>query len=262
MKIILIILIGGYLIASFLLWLFQERFIFLGEPLDANYQFDFSPPFEEINLQMKDEGLVNVLHFKTVNPKGIILYFHGNAGNLAGWGFIAQDLVNMGYDLAIMDYRGYGKSIGNRTQGTILSDGMEFYDHFKSSYPENEIILYGRSLGTGIAAYVASRNNPSKIILETPYYSFTSLVQAHVPVFPAGPALRYKFKTHKYLQNSDCPVYIFHGTEDLVVPFKHGKKLYESLDKERVTMFVIDGGTHNDLGNYSEYWQNLEKILE
>ena len=262
MKIIILILIGGYVVASLLLYLLQERFIFLGEPLSGDHTFRFDIPHTELFLDMEDGGKINVLQFKADSSKGLILYFHGNAGNLAGWGYVAQDFVELGYDVAIMDYRGYGKSTGNRTEKTILSDAVGVYDHFINEYPEDKIILYGRSLGTGIASYVGSMRKPSKIILETPYYTFTSLVQAHVPVFPAAPSLKFKFNTNRYLQDVQCPVYIFHGTEDSVVPFRQGKRLFESLDPDKAEMYVIQGGTHNDLSNYKEYWENLEKVLQ
>jgi len=262
LKIIILILIGGYVIASMLLYLLQERFIFLGEPLDRDHQFKFDIPHTELYIDMKDGGMINVLQFKAESSKGLILYYHGNAGNLAGWGFVAQDFVSLGYDVAILDYRGYGKSTGKRTEKTILSDAVAVYDHFINEYPEDMIILYGRSLGTGIAAYAGSRRNPAKIILETPYYTFTSLVQAHVPVFPAAPSLKFKFNTHRYLKEVRCPVYIFHGTEDSVVPFKQGNRLYKSLDPENAFMYIIKGGTHNDLSNYKEYWDNLERVLQ
>jgi alpha-beta hydrolase superfamily lysophospholipase len=262
LKIIILVLIGGYIVASLLLYLLQERFIFLGEPLRTDHRFDFDTPFTEINIDAEDGGMINTIHFHVENPKGLIVYYHGNAGNLAGWGYVASNFTQLGYEVAIMDYRGYGKSTGKRTEKTMLSDALVVYDHFKKDVPEDKLVLYGRSLGTGIAAYVASERNPSKIILETPYYNFTSLVQAHVPVFPAAPSLKYKFNTYRYLKSSQCPVYIFHGTEDRVVPFKHGNRLYESLDEEQATMYIIEGGTHNDLDNYKEYWVNLEKILK
>ena len=123
------------------------------------------------------------------------------------------------------------------------------------------MILYGRSLGTGIASYVASKNNPRMIILETPYFNFTSLVQAHVPVFPAGPSLKYKFRTNRYLQDLDCPIYMFHGTEDIVVPYKQGRRLYEYLGPEKASLFVVEGGSHNNLDEFEEYWTQMREIL-
>ena len=262
LKIIILVIIGLYIVASILLYLLQEGFIFLDEPLDDNFRFSFDTPHAEVNLDMEDGGRINVLHFTAEDPKGLILYYHGNAGNLAGWGYVAHDFVALGYDVAIMDYRGYGKSTGRRTQKTMLSDAVAVYDHFKRKYSEDKIVLYGRSLGTGIAAYVASKTKPGKLVLESPYFNFTSLVQVHFPVFPAGPSLKFKFRTNQYLRDVECPIYIFHGTEDTVVPFKQGKKLYEGLGSKEASMFVLEGGTHNNLDSYKEYWENLEAILE
>lgn len=262
LKIVIIILIAGYLIASFLLYIFQDKMIFQGMELDAGHEYSFDRPFTEVNMRMEDGGTINALFFENEEPKGLILYYHGNAGNLAGWGFVAEDFIDLGYSVAIMDYRGYGKSQGKRSQKTILSDAIEFYDHFLKEYSHSNIVLYGRSLGTGIAAYVASERPVDKLILETPYYNFTSLVQSHVPVFPAGPALKYKFPTNKYVKNVDCPVYIFHGTEDMIVPFKQGKRLFESMDENQATMYIIEGGEHNNLANFKEYWVNLERVLK
>ena len=219
LKIVLLILIGGYLVVSLLLYLFQERLIFLDTQLKADHIFKFDIPHQEINIDMPDGGKVNVLHFRRKDSKGLIVYFHGNAGNLARWGVIAVEISALGHDVAIMDYRGFGKSTGNRSNETMKSDALEVYNYFKAEYGEEKMILYGRSLGSGIAAYVASENSPAKIILETPYYNFTSVVDSKFPLFPTSLLLKYKFHTYEYLKAKNCPIYIFHGTNDSVVPF-------------------------------------------
>ena len=262
LKIILIVLAGGYLVASMLLYFLQEKLIFQGVALPQDYDFQFDRPYTELNIEVSDDGIINTLHFKADSSKGLIIYYHGNAGNLAGWGHVNEDLVPLGYDLAIMDYRGYGKSQGSRSPKNMLSDALEVFDHYQKNYPSYQVVLYGRSLGTGIAAYVASKREVDKIILETPYHNFTSLVQSHVPVFPASPVLRYKFNTAKYLENNDKPVFIFHGTDDRVVPFKQGRKLYNQLGPESATFIEIQGGHHNNLSEYDEYWSNLRKALQ
>lgn len=263
-RIILIIMLlaGGYLTAAFLLYLFQEQLIFLGESIEEDYQFTFENPFQEITIETKDHGKINIIHFTLEKPKGIILYYHGNAGSLIRWGQVAESFLPLGYEVAIMDYRGFGKSTGPRSQKILLNDAQSFYDYFKKDYPESEIILFGRSLGTGIASWIASNNKPSQIILETPYYSLTSLVQSKFPVFPAGPSLRYKFRTFQYLKESECPITIFHGTADKVVPFRHGKRLYESLDKSKAEFVKIDEGNHANLSEYQLYWDKMKDILK
>ena len=248
---------------ALILYLAQEKLIFQGQSLPADYKFRFDRPFQEGNLVMEDGASINYLHFTSPESNGLIVYYHGNAGSLAGWGYVAEDLRTLGYDVAIMDYRGYGKSFGELSQKSILSDAVSFYQHFKTQYSEDKMILYGRSLGSGISAYVASLHDPSMIILESPYFSFTSLVQNHFPLFPAGPALRYKFRTKDYLKSVECPIYIFHGTEDRIVPIEHGERLIESLsDKKSMQMTVINGGSHNDLDSYEEYWTYLENALK
>jgi pimeloyl-ACP methyl ester carboxylesterase len=262
LKAIIIILITGYVIASLLLYLFQEKLIFQGDTLERSHRFRFNQPYSEIDLEMDDGAVINVLYFEVHSPKGLILYYHGNAGNLAGWGYVAEAFLSQGYNIAIMDYRGYGKSTGELSQKAILNDALAFYDEFVRGFSKDQIILYGRSLGTGIAAYVASQRPVDKLILETPYYNFTSLVQSHVPVFPAGPALKYKFKTNRYVKDVSCPIYIFHGTDDMIVPFKQGRRLYESIPEGQATMIEIEGGDHNNLDNYGKYWDYLSLILE
>ncbi len=261
MIIVFSILAGGYLIAAILLSLFQEKLIFLDEVLDPAFQYRFVSEFEEINLITPDDGSINALHFKTENPRGIIIYYHGNAGTLERWGHIADDFLKYGYDVAVMDYRGYGKSTGKRTQKTLLQDAVSFYDHFIEEFGESRMVPYGRSMGTGMASWVASVRKPKAVILETPYYTLTSLVQSKFPVFPAGPALRFKFNSKKYLESASCKVHIFHGTEDIVVPFRHGKKLYDHLGPEKASLYAFEGGRHSNLGTYESFWEEIEKIL-
>ena len=260
-QIILITLIGIYLAMGLMLYLFQERLIFFGVPLSPEHQYEFDRPFEEHTLQTPNKGSINVLEFKADSARGMIVYFHGNAGNLARWGFVTEFYVDQGYDVAIMDYRGYGKSTGELSQKNLLVDAEAVYDYFRERAPDLPIVLYGRSLGTGIASYLASKQPPDKLILETPYYSFTSLAQHHMPLFPAGLALRYRYPTYKYLREANYPVYIFHGTADEVVPYEQGKRLYESLAGKNVQLITISGGGHNDLIDYQAFREAMHQAL-
>lgn len=259
---ILISLVSIYLLLAVLVYIFQDRFIFQGEILHPEHQFSFETRHDEIDLVMEDGARINLLFFHANEPKGLMVYYHGNAGNLEGWGYEVEYYVSLGYDVAIMDYRGYGKSTGKRNQKTILSDALAVYENFKSGYNEGNIVIYGRSLGSGIASYVASKTNPGKLILETPYYSFVSLAKSHMPIFPVGFSLKYRFPTYKYLQEVKCPVIIFHGTEDMVVSFDQGERLFESLVDGTATMVVIEGGSHNDLRNYEEFRSGIIEVLE
>lgn len=259
---ILISLVSIYIFLVILVYFLQDQFIFQGEELDPDHQFNFETPFEEIDLVMEDGANINLLIFRANQPKGLMVYYHGNAGNLEGWGHVVEYFASLGYDVAVMDYRGYGKSTGKRNQKTLLSDALKVYNYFKHEYSEESIVIYGRSLGTGIASYVASQTNPGKLILETPYYSFVTLAKSSMPIFPVGLLLKYRFPTYKYLLDVDCPVIVFHGTEDMIVPFKQGVRLFENLDQDKATMFVIDGGSHNNLIDFEEFRKGMMQVLE
>lgn len=261
LRMVLIYLIVIYLLAGVLLYLLQDRIIFLGETLDADYQFEFETPFEEHLIETSADGKINALHFKADSTKGLIIYFHGNAGSLARWGLVAEDYVRLGYDVAIMDYRGYGKSTGPRCQQTLLSDAEAVYDFFRDRYRKQQLILYGRSIGTGMASYVAGRRNPDKLILETPFYDFQSLARSVMPIFPVSLALRYTFSNVKYLKDVGCPVFLFHGTDDSVIPYHQATRLFAERPATEMQLFTIQGGDHNNLGEYPQFWTHMRAVL-
>lgn len=258
---ILIGIVSIYIITGFVLMMMQERLIFQDEELPESYQFDFPMPFEEIKIEVGDATLSG-LHFQGEEPKGLIIYYHGNSGNLSRWGNEVQYFVKLNYDVVVMDYRGYGKSTGKRTMEALLNDAQLFYDYGKQYFPEDKITLYGRSLGTGIVTHVASQNEPKQLILETPYYDFKSVVKRFYPIFPVGLSLKFDFKTNEYIQSVQCPIYIFHGTSDDVVLYSSGKKLHESVTNGKSELITIEGGEHKGLIEFNQVRNRMEEILK
>ena len=163
-----IVIMGAYLL--------QEKFIFLPSKLPQDYVYEFDHDFEELFIETEDGARLNALHFKQENPRGIIVYYHGNAGDLSRWGKVTSYFLQFNYEVLVMDYRTYGKSTGKLSEKALYSDAQLFYNKAKELFPEGNIIVYGRSLGTAMAAYVASKNKPKKLILETPFYDFRKLV--------------------------------------------------------------------------------------
>jgi len=261
-RFVLLVAIGLYLLVVAFLFFAQESFLFQPSGLDSDYQFNFKHEFEELNLTMSDGAVINALHFKTDSAKGVILYFHGNAGNLNRWGEIVQYHVGLGYDVIIMDYRKYGKSKGDWSYDGFLSDAEELYQYAMSIYPEDKIVVYGRSLGTGFASWVASTNRPKMLILESPYTSIGDMAEFFYPLAPARYLIRYNFKPSEYLKQLSCPLFIIHGTDDLIVPYFFGEQLYDQLkDQKPVSLVTIEGGSHNDLIEYDSYKEGIESIL-
>jgi alpha-beta hydrolase superfamily lysophospholipase len=137
--------------------------------------------------------------------------------------------VDNGYDIIYLDYRGYGKSSGTiKSEEQLIQDAQIAYDYLKANYAENEIILSGTSIGTGIAAKIAALNNPQSLILVSPYYSFKSLIKQKVPIIPVF-IIKYRFETNKELAQVKCPIVIFHGDQDNIIPFLHSKNLKKGV---------------------------------
>ena len=150
----------------------QHYFFFRPEILPKAFEYRYPFPFDEVDFDMEDGGCINGLHFKVPNSKGVVFYLKGNSRSIKGWGKFAKDFVSKGYDFFMIDYRGFGKSSGKRTETTLYNDAQTVYKWLSTQYPEDQIVLYGRSLGSGIAARIASWNKPKMLILDSPYYSF------------------------------------------------------------------------------------------
>jgi len=240
----------------------QEKMIFLPKTLPQDHTFEFDAPFEELMLEAEDGAQLNAVHFKVENPKGIIVYFHGNADNLERWGEITTYFTTFNYDVLVMDYRTFGKSSGKMSENALYTDAQLFYNYALERFPENEIIVYGRSLGTTIASYTASQNNPKLIILETPFYNALDIAKRRFPFLPMKWILNYKFSSNDYLQNTTAPIIVFHGTEDRVVKYDSAEKLVNSLPKEQVTFITIPEGRHKNLIEFDLFKTEMAKILK
>lgn len=261
---ILLAIIGGlYALICILMYNLQEKFIFFPEVLPEKYSFNFAGErnWEEIWLN-NEEARLHGLHFKVENPKGIILYFHGNAGSLRDWGTVAADFCALGYDILVMDYRGYGKSKGKLSEMALFADAQVAYDFAKAQYGEEKTVLFGRSLGSGIAAYLAANNQPQKLILETPYISLLKLSKDLYPWLPVGTLHRYPILTDKYWSKINCPVHWVHGTGDRVIPVSHSQYLAKLAPEKNIRYTEIPGGGHNDLSMFPAYQAFLQDALQ
>ena len=246
----------------------QEKVVFLPVKLPEDFSYDFDCRFEEHFFETPFEGKINALHFKTENPKGVILYFHGNADNLVRWGKIASEFIRFGYDVLVPDYRNYGKSTGPRNEDYLFSDAQFCYDFLTEKYGEENVIVYGRSLGGAFAVKMAADNEPKKLILEATFFNLQDLVNRWIPNAATeriSPKMTYHFHSNKNIPEVNCPVYHFHGDKDFVVPIKSGRKLFDVLKTEKPEQekkFIeIKGGSHDDLANFEAYSSEMKKIL-
>ena len=253
--------IGFYLLVCLLLYFFQTKLIFFPEKLSQDYPLRFEGDFEERYFQADELTTIHALHFYAENPKGVILYFHGNAGSLKDWGHVAPDFVKLGYDVLISDFRAYGKSTGEINEQGFYDDAQMLYDFLLSKYQANEIIIYGRSLGTGVATDLASKNSAQQLILETPFMNFANLAQSRFKIFPVKLMLQYQFANDKKIGKVNYPIHIFHGKNDEVIPYQHAQDLAAMLSNTS-SFTTLENGNHNNLSMYDDYWKKIKELLK
>ena len=257
-----LLILGIYSAISIALYYLQDYMLFKPERLPKDFQFDYeNQQTKEYNLETRDGAIINGLRFfPKGESKGVVLYLKGNSKSIKGWGKFAVDFTRHGYNVLMVDYRGFGKSTGKRSQKAIKRDLQEVYNKIKEQTTEDRIILYGRSLGSGFATKLASLNNPKKLILDAPYYSLTKVTTRYMPFMPLSLLLKYPLPTYKWLKYVQCPIHIIHGTHDKLIPYKSSVKLAQ-INPKLTKLHTVIGGGHKNLNNFESYHNMLDEIL-
>jgi uncharacterized protein len=235
----------------------QDKMIFQSTKLNASHKFVFKQTCDEYFIKTPDSAQLNALHFKTEKPcKGFVLYFHGNADNLQRWGKYAADFTDLGYDILMVDYRGYGKSTGKPNEKALYEDASTVWQWAKDKFQYDRWVIYGRSLGSAVATHLAQQVKPDILGLETPFANlrFTRLAR----IMPLK--LKYKFSNLNHLQGISCKKYIFHGTRDWVVPLRSALQL-KPLLSEQDAFIIIEKGGHKNLNEFELYRVKLAELL-
>ncbi len=258
---IVIVAVSVYIGINLLVYFAQEKFLFKPEKLPQDFEFKYpNQKATEHNLELSDGVNINAVHFSIDNPKGVVLYLKGNSRSIKGWGKFAIDFTRLGYDVIMVDYRGFGKSTGRRTERGIKDDLQRVYNVIKSKVDQKYIVIYGRSMGSGFATKLASTNNPRMLILESPYYSMMRMAKRYIPFLPISMAMRFPIKTYRWIEYVNCPIKIIHGTNDRLVPLKNGIAL-SKIRPKFTRLYPVIGGGHNNLHTFEEYHRMVEEIL-
>ncbi|MCK5571063.1 MAG: alpha/beta hydrolase [Spirochaetes bacterium] len=226
--------------------IFQSRFIFFpGDEITAT-PGEINLSYETVNLETDDGVKLSGWFIPARNERGVVLFCHGNAGNISHRLESIQIFYDLGFSTFIFDYRGYGLSEGKTTeQGTYL-DAKAVWRYLvqERQIEPGSIIIFGRSLGGSIAAWLARESRPKALIIES---SFTSIRNAAVDMYPFLPLkilLRYNYSTMDYLAQVKCPVLIVHSRDDELIPFSHGQRLFEIANNPKE--FLEISGSHNE----------------
>jgi len=262
-RISLWILLVGILLwgaAIIYIWFKQETLLFFPKPLAANTRFDLAYT-SEVYIDVPGARL-HALYLRQPpeKSKGIVLFLHGNAGNLETWFTKAEFWLTTGYDVLMPDYRGFGKSTGKITSESQLHDDvMRIWQWVAPNYQNKKKVFYGRSLGTGLAAELATRVTPDLLVLVSPYTSMTQMAREQYPWVPSG-LLRYPLPSEQWLPQVHSKILLIHGTADALIPLAHSRRLQQL--NPRAQLVEIPEATHGDIHNFPLYTDTLKRELD
>jgi len=257
------IILFVYVVFGFALYFLQEKILFHPKKLTPDHVFNFPIPFKEINLAVNNEKNLSIVQFTVPDSvrKGLVLYFHGNRRNIERYAPYAINFTKNNYEVWMMDYPGFGKSTGEITEQGLYDDALQLYKMARAKFSKDSIIIYGKSLGTGIASQLASKRDCKRLILEAPYYSIDALFSHYAFMYPVRWITNYHLPTYEYLQKVDAPVSIFHGYNDEVIPYNHSRRLLKKA-KPGAELITIEKGRHNTLNDFPLFHQKLDSILQ
>jgi pimeloyl-ACP methyl ester carboxylesterase len=253
------IAVALWVVAIAAIWSVQEKLLFHPAPVTPEFAFNF-PYTSEVYIDVEGAKL-HALHLRQPpeKSKGIVLFLHGNAGNLETWFTHADFWLNTGYDVLMPDYRGFGKSTSKiESEAQLNNDVLRAWNYIVSNYKDKKKVFYGRSLGTGLAAKLATQTPADLVVLVSPYTSMTAIAQEYYPWVPSF-ILRYPLTTDQLLPQLNTKILLLHGTNDQLIASEHSKRLVKLNPNARLV--EVDGAGHGDIHNFDVYNSTLIQAL-
>lgn len=248
-----------YIAGGILLYFIQDKILFHPKSLPRDHSFVFGQPFEELNIPFEGENL-SIIKFRPPAPRnGIVLFYHGNMRNVEHYKKYPSIFTRNGYEIWMIDYPGFGKTTGKRSESVIYRQAHLMYAMAAKQLSSDSILVYGKSIGTGVASFIASSRPHQKLILETPYYNIDALARHYLPMYPVMPMTRYAFPNNTYLKKINTPVTIFHGTGDEIIPYAQAQKLKK--ENPAIELVSIAKGRHNNLSDFPVFQAKLDSLL-
>ncbi len=252
--------VGLYLLVLGLIWWRQERLLFHPQTLSAQHRFALPADVHEAWVDVPGAKL-HALHLRNAAPRGLVFYLHGNTGNVETW-FVNSDFYRqLNLDLFIVDYRGFGKSSGRiQNEAQMHADVKAAWASVIGlpQYAGKKHIIFGRSLGTGLASRLAADVQPALTVLVSPYASMLAMANDHYPWVPKVLS-RYPLRTDEVLGRVKGPMLLIHGGVDTLIAPSHSQRL-KALVPQAQLLVLPDAG-HNDLQEFAQYRQALTQAF-
>jgi fermentation-respiration switch protein FrsA (DUF1100 family) len=250
-----------YLAILLLMAFFEESLLFFPDKYPAG---DWNPAgltVEEASFQAADGTRLHGWFVPHENPRAVVLFAHGNAGNITGREDVLRALHRLGVAVLAFDYRGYGRSQGSPTEAGVLADGRAARTWLakRVGIPESDIVLMGESLGGAVAVQLAAEAPARGLVLENTFSSVPDVATYHYPWLPVKQLMRTRFDSAAAIANYHGPLLQAHGDADTIVPLQIGRRLFEAANEPK-RLVVIPGGDHND-ARTPQFYQALDEFL-
>jgi fermentation-respiration switch protein FrsA (DUF1100 family) len=243
-------LVGVYVAGTAFLYFAQRRFLFPSpavahvSPAGAGW-----PEAQEAVLDTADSERVTVWYVPPRGENPVVIYFHGNGEIIASRAARYRRLSANGTGIVVLSYRGYMGSTGSPTEEGLLQDAEAAYRFVTLHWPSNPLVLWGHSLGTGVAVGLAARHSVARLILEAPFSSTVDVAALRLPIVPVRWLMRDQFRSDERIEKVQAPLLIMHGDQDWVIPIRLGERLF-ALAHEPKRFVRIAGGNHDDLDRF------------
>jgi len=245
------------------LWALQPKLVYypdktiIVEPSSAGLKF------ENVFLDTSDGLKIHGWFIPNEKSKKVLLFCHGNGGNISGRIGIIREFFDLGLSVFIFDYRGYGKSEGKPSEKGTYRDVDAAWKWLTETkkYSKDNIYVIGRSLGGAVSLYITEKEKPAKLILDSTFLSVNDMAKKMFPFLPVSLIPFYKYSNKTRIKSIDCPVLIIHSPDDNIIPYSHGKRLFE-LAKEPKTFLEIRGSHNNGFFESQEqYMKSVKEFL-
>ena len=242
---IAIIVAGAYILFTGFLFVFQSRYVYFPERILVTDPGSVGLDFENVSFETGDGIRLSGWFIPEENARGVVLFCHGNAGNISHRLESIQIFHRLGLSVFIFDYRGYGQSEGSPSEQGTYADAEAAWRYLveKRRINPNEIIVFGRSLGGTVASQLAQGHAPGALIVESAFTSLPDIAATVYPYLPVRMLLRFKYNTVDYITKVGRPVLVVHSRDDEIMPFSHGQRLFEVAREPK--RFLEITGTHN-----------------
>jgi len=259
------VIVGSYGLLIAVVYFMQGRMLYLsGVPGRALTMtpIDVGMDYQDVSIKTAD-GVTLHGWFIVGRSSQVLLFFHGNAGNISHRLDSIRQFQNLGLSVLIIDYRGYGQSGGRTTERGIYCDADAAWRYLTENrgISASDIVIFGRSLGASAASWLAAQHQPLALIVESSFTSVQDIAQELYPWLPARWLSRFSHATRDYVRDVQCPVLVAHSRDDEIIPFHHGEAIFASANEPRTLLALR--GTHNDafLRDERAYIEGVQTFL-